>query len=246
MFLLGRARSVLLDPAWTRLLLPPLSRERGCVLISRRSLASCPPLTGHFLVATSWLTYLTSWLGTSAFDFAWLSRVGSVTRISLVVGADTSNYTPLDWWGMRLLSAYHEGLPHSLTVDYPSNETCGTKGSALCGALPSTPPVEFVGECSSWDASLSWECFVHPSRCSFSRWMSQSRMHCSMSLPYARLLLIQWKDSCSLPSPLGGRAGTFVIYKMYWVDSEGRLYSRILFTVTQPFSWVLFLPPYLI
>ena len=53
---------------------------------------------------------------------------------------------------MRLLSAYHEGLPHSLTVDYPSNETCGTKGSALCGALPSTPPVEFVGEYSSWDA----------------------------------------------------------------------------------------------
>ena len=53
---------------------------------------------------------------------------------------------------MRLLSAYHDKLPHSLTVDYPSSEACGTKGSALCGALPSTPLVELVGEYCSWDA----------------------------------------------------------------------------------------------
>ena len=37
-------------------------------------------------------------------------------------------------------------------MDYPSSETCGTKGSALCGALPSTPLVELVGEYISWDA----------------------------------------------------------------------------------------------
>ena len=31
-------------------------------------------------------------------------------------------------------------------------KTCGTKGAALCGALPSTPPVELVGEHISGDA----------------------------------------------------------------------------------------------
>ena len=30
-------------------------------------------------------------------------------------------------------------------------EAGGTKGSALCGALPSTPPVAPVGEHTSWD-----------------------------------------------------------------------------------------------
>ena len=42
-------------------------------------------------------------------------------------------------------------MPHSLAVDYPLSEADGTKGSALCGALPSAPSVELFGEHSSGD-----------------------------------------------------------------------------------------------
>ena len=121
---------------------------------------------------------------------------------------------------MRLLSAYHEGLPHSLTVDYPSSETCGTKGSALCGALPSTPPVERVGErtqllgCRHCHGSgsitilgafLAAEC--HSPGCMILRFCLLR--DCCLYL---------CEDSCSLPSPLGlggGGLGTLFIYKLF-------------------------------
>ena len=84
-------------------------------------------------------------------------------------------------------------------MDYPSSETCGAKGSAVCGTLPSTPPVELVGGMSS----LSWEWFDHLSRAFFPMNVRvQDAWFFGFAL--ARLLLLRWKDSCSLPSPFGG------------------------------------------
>ena len=47
-------------------------------------------------------------------------------------------YAYFDVDGMRLSVCINE-KPHTLAVNYPLSEADGTKGSALCGALPSTP-----------------------------------------------------------------------------------------------------------
>ena len=47
-------------------------------------------------------------------------------------------YAYFDVDGMRLSGSINE-RSHTLAVGYPLSEADGTKGSVLCGALPSTP-----------------------------------------------------------------------------------------------------------
>ena len=75
-------------------------------------------------------------------------------------------------------------------------KTCGTKGAALCGALPSTPPVELVGE-------HIWGCRHFHAECH-----SPGRMT-MLVLLFARLLPMLLLRFLQSTQPPWGRLGLF-------------------------------------